>query len=279
MQQRGFRYYNSELGRWTNRDPIGEEGGGPNLYVYIENSVAGDVDYLGLVSVNPIRIGFVGAGQAADTPESWPETLKLYVKPDRIYNWFWRSTAERDLIQNMDWDKDGEVTCESEPDIRIAGFSYGGWSALTVAKWLETTPEIKCDKPAFRRVSRLGTLDPDRTLRFGIARLPSNVSYAFNIYQRNGCVSVGRRGCFPWGGFFRGTAITGADNHDVSGYGVRVYGSMNVRIPGGSPTDTISSTSLPDHLALGNEAFGPSGYGGRSFGDIVARRTFGSRLF
>ena len=43
----GYRYYSPELGRWLNRDPI-EEDGGYNLYVFVFNSPAYDVDVLGL---------------------------------------------------------------------------------------------------------------------------------------------------------------------------------------------------------------------------------------
>jgi RHS repeat-associated protein len=234
VEERGLRFYSANLSRWLSRDPIGEAGGN-NLYGYTHNCAVSEIDALGLAGVNQIRIGFVGAGQAPSGLESWPQTLALYVPSGRIYNWFYRATAERDILKDMDTDRDGKVTCcDDEPDIRIAGFSYGGWSALTVAKWLEDCPEVKCDKPAYRRV-RLGTLDPVRYGRLGIARLPSNVSSAVNIYQRNGCVDLpSGRGCFSWGGFYRGTDITGARNIDVSGYGVRVYGYMSVIVPGGS---------------------------------------------
>jgi RHS repeat-associated protein len=43
----GFRYYSPELGRWLNRDPIGENGG-MNLYAFIGNRACSDIDILGL---------------------------------------------------------------------------------------------------------------------------------------------------------------------------------------------------------------------------------------
>ncbi|MCC5789531.1 MAG: RHS repeat-associated core domain-containing protein [Opitutales bacterium] len=43
----GFRYYDSETGRWPSRDPIGEEGG-LNLYGFVGNDGVNDVDVLGL---------------------------------------------------------------------------------------------------------------------------------------------------------------------------------------------------------------------------------------
>ena len=43
----GYRFYVPELGRWINRDPIGEEGG-ENVYKFVENNSLAGIDYLGL---------------------------------------------------------------------------------------------------------------------------------------------------------------------------------------------------------------------------------------
>ncbi|MDZ4199870.1 MAG: RHS repeat-associated core domain-containing protein, partial [Kiritimatiellia bacterium] len=43
----GYRFYNPELGRWLNRDPIGEPGG-HNLYGFVSNKAQNTVDFLGL---------------------------------------------------------------------------------------------------------------------------------------------------------------------------------------------------------------------------------------
>ncbi len=43
----GYRYYSPGLGRWLNRDPIGEQGGW-NVYVAMRNSLLTGYDYLGL---------------------------------------------------------------------------------------------------------------------------------------------------------------------------------------------------------------------------------------
>ncbi|MDZ4199032.1 MAG: RHS repeat-associated core domain-containing protein, partial [Kiritimatiellia bacterium] len=43
----GYRFYSPELGRWLNRDPIGEASD-DNLYIFIANSVLNRRDYLGL---------------------------------------------------------------------------------------------------------------------------------------------------------------------------------------------------------------------------------------
>ncbi|MEA2013275.1 MAG: RHS repeat-associated core domain-containing protein [Verrucomicrobiota bacterium] len=51
----GYRFYEPELGRWLNRDLIGEKGG-VNNYAFINNKVINKVDLFGLVS------GSIGAG-------------------------------------------------------------------------------------------------------------------------------------------------------------------------------------------------------------------------
>ena len=42
----GFRFYNSDLGRWLSRDPI-EENGGNNLYAMVHNDPIANVDLFG----------------------------------------------------------------------------------------------------------------------------------------------------------------------------------------------------------------------------------------
>ncbi len=44
----GYRFYNPELGRWLNRDPIGEVGG-VNVYGIAHNNLVGNYDFLGLL--------------------------------------------------------------------------------------------------------------------------------------------------------------------------------------------------------------------------------------
>ncbi len=43
----GLRYYSPELGRWVNRDPVGERGGA-NVYAMVGNDPLNLLDYLGL---------------------------------------------------------------------------------------------------------------------------------------------------------------------------------------------------------------------------------------
>jgi hypothetical protein len=56
VQVAGSRYYNPGLGRWTARDPTGEEGG-PNLLAAMANDLVIGIDPLGNTSVQPPGIG------------------------------------------------------------------------------------------------------------------------------------------------------------------------------------------------------------------------------
>ncbi|MCO5043845.1 MAG: RHS repeat-associated core domain-containing protein [Kiritimatiellae bacterium] len=47
MRYYGFRYYSPQLGRWLNRDRIGERGG-LNLYSFVKNNAPNGIDLLGL---------------------------------------------------------------------------------------------------------------------------------------------------------------------------------------------------------------------------------------
>ena len=54
----GFRFYTPGLGRWVNRDPIGEEVGGAGVYGFVQNDGANAVDLLGLEALG----GYVSDG-------------------------------------------------------------------------------------------------------------------------------------------------------------------------------------------------------------------------
>ena len=68
----GRRYYSATLGRWLNRDPLGDLGGA-NVYAYVANNPTNRTDYLGLKAVvcpyldtDPSRCG----PQGGSTPSS-----------------------------------------------------------------------------------------------------------------------------------------------------------------------------------------------------------------
>lgn len=50
LQTSALAFYNPEEGRWVNRDPIGEKGGGPSLYGFCMNSAVNRQDLMGLLT-------------------------------------------------------------------------------------------------------------------------------------------------------------------------------------------------------------------------------------
>jgi len=87
-----YRAYDPDLGRWLNRDPIGERGG-VNLYGYVHNTPVRNVDRSGLLvppppfPFNPFVLPVVGAAiglEIGNIPavRDWVENVS--------YNWFFR---------------------------------------------------------------------------------------------------------------------------------------------------------------------------------------------
>jgi len=81
----GYRYYNTRLGRWISRDPIGERSG-LDLYGFIGISPANQVDLLGMNYVRPPAyidrqqpgscgsiLRHLGGSQRRFPPCGWPE--------------------------------------------------------------------------------------------------------------------------------------------------------------------------------------------------------------
>ena len=76
----GYRWYDAELGRWLNRDPI-EESGGSNLYAFISNNGVNRWDYLGLrldaFPANPRSVKQLPAGgrKGGQVKPNWPNKI------------------------------------------------------------------------------------------------------------------------------------------------------------------------------------------------------------
>ena len=68
LQERGLRFYSTELSRWISRDPIGERGG-MNVLVFVWNRPENYVDCLGL------------SGRMEHPPVSWPREIPSPVPP------------------------------------------------------------------------------------------------------------------------------------------------------------------------------------------------------
>ncbi|MGB0991496.1 MAG: RHS repeat domain-containing protein [Akkermansiaceae bacterium] len=80
----GYRYYDTVVGRFINRDPIGERGG-LNVYAFVRNDGIGKVDYLGLQMTRyrsgSAKIDRTGAWlrrvEGGRTTGSWETSLKF----------------------------------------------------------------------------------------------------------------------------------------------------------------------------------------------------------
>jgi hypothetical protein len=134
-------------------------------------------------------------------------------------------------------------------DIRIAGFSWGGWTALELAKDLVLRHDVwgfLGGSPPKLKISVL-VLDPVGTARNPLpADLASHVDKIYNCYQTNGC--FGDRCPLP-SQLFKGQSIPGAINNDVTTEG---RGGSNF-------VDAVPPDMTPDHVHLGH-----AGYGGHA---------------
>jgi RHS repeat-associated protein len=149
----GYRYYNPVLGRWINRDPLGEPGG-LNLYAYCGNGPAGRIDALGL-SGDETPIGchticqddgaFLGCVQDLCGPEYdlciQARDDARYAAEEALFKWFQRRlelcgdgrwcriavwthwTLEHTMIQ-LDW-TEGRLRCELEYGACVFGCDVG----------------------------------------------------------------------------------------------------------------------------------------------------------
>ena len=130
----------------------------------------------------------------------------------------------------------------SAVEIRIAGYSWGAWSALQIAQRVHKSPERL--HPALTRDTveiRLGLLDPVPTLRRPVALPGSERVKAWVIHQRNGCY----KGCPGPSAWFAGVAVPGARNWDVTEAG-----------RGGTHDGRVPPEHAPDHIQMGYTGFG-----------------------
>lgn len=148
-----FAYYNSEQGRWLNRDPISENGG-INLYGFAENDPINSTDMLGLrvdtstdASACTITLTLNITVYAQNKSES--EKLNLHTAAERIqrqiesaWNGFKSGCCDVNVIANVSADldsttwwgvhDDNEISLTSNPRYRSwvwATGNGGHWSA------------------------------------------------------------------------------------------------------------------------------------------------------
>ena len=110
----GFRYYNPETGRWSNRDPI-EEGGGVNLYGFALNDSINNFDTDGRF------INGWGTGLPSDSP-SWMRNNPFLQSPVAPPEMVLGSGTWRLTIDPVGWDDNsilGHILWPEPPVVEV----------------------------------------------------------------------------------------------------------------------------------------------------------------
>lgn len=179
-----YRYYSPELGRWTKRDPI-EEDGGSNLYEFLTNSPVSYNDNLGfhLYAVD-------------GTWTHWERNLLDKSVVQRFYEncmeqkYYWRGPklAATGLDASGIYREVKKKVCEdycknNKIKINLVGWSRGATIVMEVAEELEDDGCCCKGKKHYPRVNWMGLFDAvDMTLTWGWANnITSNVDNASHM--------------------------------------------------------------------------------------------------
>lgn len=196
----------AHAGRWLSHDPI-QEGAGfvqrdpmpemdfsqlqlePNPYVFVLNTPLNAIDPLGLVTV-----GFYGA----DTPFTFPNegNIKMKSIADELGAPIYRSLAIYPAYDYLLRYFRAKSDCNNDEPIKIFGHSWGGISAVKLARWVGRS-ELRHHKVI------VAVIDPVSTLRLPPTSVPSNVTYFWNRYQ-----TAGNGVYIPGFGIIHGRALT-----------------------------------------------------------------------
>jgi RHS repeat-associated protein len=198
----GYRYYSPVLGRWLNRDPIGEDGG-INLYGFVKNGPVNSVDLLGLQDY--------WIGGAADK-FSFMGAKPTHIVRDLLMKVYGNKFPGKDLYYG--YEELDEIlskitkTVEDNPCevINLIGHSYGGAAAIDIAAKLKTK-KIK--------LNVLITLDSVAAMP---RSNPDNYAIWINVYQEQSVMDL--FASIPIVGQAVGAIVslvgTPAESHDIS---------------------------------------------------------------
>jgi hypothetical protein len=183
----GYRFYDPELGRWVNRDPIGERGG-MNVYEFSANSPVDTFDVLGL---KDFLITFYGAGGAPVYQNRWLKHIhgEAHGEDRYIFNQSDDDQALERLFLELDTSGDKTISALElrGHKFRVMGYSWGGPTAITFTKRIAVRGSLYMHGYTLCKpidVSALVTIDPVTILKPVTGPL-SNVAAHYNYYQSN----------------------------------------------------------------------------------------------
>ena len=120
----GYRYYNSELGRFLSRDPV-EESDGPGVYLFLENNPVNTFDVLGLMK-SVVNIEYTGLKDG---------------KTKVIGN---KGSTYTDIKPEFDTNKNWGYQDYSRPEVFIVFDDYDeGCATITVKIRVHLNPSLK----------------------------------------------------------------------------------------------------------------------------------------
>ena len=120
----GYRYLDTQLGRWLSRDPIGEDGG-ENLYAFLGNDPSNLIDKFGLLGkkccVNSVSLAYDGGGitplpkDPITGKQNWIQSVELELRASYsdIYPCCCKCCR---LVFNIMWDVDYGKSSKANPD-------------------------------------------------------------------------------------------------------------------------------------------------------------------
>jgi RHS repeat-associated protein len=124
----GYRYYAQSLGRWINRDPIGERGG-INLYTMVKNQIINDYDILGL-SGKPTKNG--GAAQIRQSLQKLQQECDCCVDGSKVNKCKDDAQAIVSELANQ-WEKywgKGPVDDNKKGSDSVGGYMCWDWANI-----------------------------------------------------------------------------------------------------------------------------------------------------
>ena len=120
----GYRFYSPKLGRWVNRDPVGETGG-VNLCGFVRNEPASGVDALGLevtVVRVPVPSGLPAGARAGYTVPSVPVITMSVDEDNSGSSCCWRLKLMSDSSTIEWWATHEEIVPHEQ--LHVSDFTY-----------------------------------------------------------------------------------------------------------------------------------------------------------